>query len=54
MDQLTISEKRIPFDKKENRDPFYCEKNQLRLMESIAQLNAGLGVKRELIEVDNE
>lgn len=43
-------EKRIPFDV--SVDPFYSEKNMEHLRRSIAQLDAGLGVEHELIEVD--
>lgn len=43
-------EKRIPFDV--SVDPFYSEKNMEYLRRSIAQLDAGLGVEHELIEVD--
>jgi DNA-damage-inducible protein J len=49
-----VREKRIPFDITGNDDPFYSTKNQARLMESIEQLEAGLGVEHELIEVDDE
>ena len=47
-----IREKRIPFDIVGNIDPFYGEKNQARLRQAMDQLEAGLGVERELIEVD--
>ena len=43
-------EKRIPFDV--SVDPYYSEKNMEHLRHSIAQLDAGLGVEHELIEVD--
>ena len=32
-------------------DPFYSESNMARLRESIANLNAGKGIERDLIEV---
>ena len=47
-----IREKRIPFDIVGNVDPFYGEKSQSRLRQAMDQLEAGLGVERELIEVD--
>jgi len=49
-----IREKRIPFDIIGNVDPFYCERNQARLRQAVDQLEAGLGVEHELIEVDGE
>jgi len=52
--RAVIREKRIPFDIVGNDDPFYSEKNQARLRESIDQLEAGLGVRHELIEVDDD
>jgi DNA-damage-inducible protein J len=32
-------------------DPFYSESNMARLRESIANLNAGKGIERDIIEV---
>jgi len=52
--RAVIRENRIPFDIVGNDAPFYSEKNQARLRESIAQLEAGLGIKRDLIEVDDD
>ena len=49
--RAVIREKKIPFDIIGNDDPFYSEKNQARLRESFEQLEAGLGVVHELIEV---
>jgi len=48
--RAVLREKRIPFEVVGNDDPFYSEKNQARLRESMARLDAGLGVERELIE----
>jgi hypothetical protein len=55
------SEKRIGYSSRQGKipfeiaaDPFYSEANQARLMKSIAQLEAGKGTARELIEVDDE
>ncbi len=52
--RAVIREKKIPFDITGNDDPFYSKKNQARLRESIARLEAGLGVEHELIESDDE
>jgi len=52
--RAVIREKRIPFDIIGNDDPFYSEKNQTRLRRAIEQLEAGLGVEHELIEVDED
>ena len=45
-------EKRIPFDV--SVDPFYSESNIAHLMRGIEQLDAGKGLVRELIEVEDE
>jgi len=45
-------EKRIPFEV--SVDPFYGESNIAHLMRGVAQMEAGKGVIRELIEVDDE
>jgi tRNA(fMet)-specific endonuclease VapC len=42
----------ISFDIIGNDDPFFYNNNQTRLRESIDQLEAGLGVVHELIEVE--
>ena len=52
--RAVIREKKIPFDIIGNDDPFYSEKNQARLRESIDQLEAGLGVMHELIETADD
>jgi DNA-damage-inducible protein J len=52
--RAVIREKKIPFDIVGNDDPFYSEKNQARLRESIDQLEAGAGVAHELIQVDDD
>ena len=52
--RAVIREKRIPFDIVGNDDPFYSEKNQARLRRAIDQLEAGLGVEHELIDIDIE
>jgi len=45
-------ERRIPFEV--SVDPFYSESNMAHLMRGIEQLDAGKGVERELVEVDDE
>ena len=45
-------EKRLPFEVAV--DPFYSEENMERLRRGIAALNAGKGIERELIEVEDE
>ena len=52
--RAVIREKKMPFEITGNVDPFYSRKNQERLMEAMDQLEAGLGVQRELVEVDDE
>jgi DNA-damage-inducible protein J len=50
--KAVVRQGKIPFEIA--ADPFYSEANQARLMKSIAQLEAGKGTARELIEVDDE
>lgn len=45
-------EYRIPFEV--SADPFYSERNMAHLRRGIAALDAGRGVERELIEVEDE
>lgn len=52
--RTVIREKRIPFDIIGDDDPFYSVKNQTRLRESVEQLEAGLGVAHELVEVGDD
>ena len=49
--KAVIRQNKIPFEI--TADPFYSESNMARLRESIANLNAGKGVERDLIEVDD-
>jgi len=49
--RAVLRENRIPFDIANNKDPFYSVKNQQRLKEAMSQLDAGLGVEHDLIEV---
>jgi DNA-damage-inducible protein J len=50
--KAVVRQGKIPFEIA--ADPFYNEANQARLMKSIAQLEAGKGTARDLIEVDDE
>ena len=51
--RATLRENRLPFDVVGN-DPFYGVRNQLRLLEAMNQLDAGLGKQHELIEVADD
>ena len=51
--RAVIREKKIPFEIIGSDDPFYSEKNQARLREAMNQLESGLGVTRELFEVED-
>jgi DNA-damage-inducible protein J len=46
--------RRIPFEIEADPDPFYSEANMERLRRSIAELEAGKGIRRELIEVEDD
>jgi len=49
-------ERKIPFELSASpmpEDPFYSESNMRHLRRGIAQLNAGKGVRHELIEEDH-
>lgn len=53
--KTVVRERRIPFEiAAAPADDFYNEYNQARLMKSIASLNAGKGVVRNLVESENE
>ena len=52
--RAVLRERKIPFAITDNADPFYSESNMKVLLESIAQLDAGKGFIRELIEVDGD
>jgi len=49
--KAVVRQNKIPFEI--TADPFYGESNMARLRESIANLNAGKGIERDLIEVDD-
>ncbi len=48
--RAVLREQRIPFEITGSDDPFYSIKNQIRLHESIQQLESGKGTEHELIE----
>lgn len=50
--KAVVRQGKIPFEVA--ADPFYSAANQTRLNRSIAQLEAGKGKVRELIEIDDE
>lgn len=50
--KAVVREGKIPFEIK--TDPFYSKANQERLLQAIAQLEAGKGTEHELIEVGDE
>jgi DNA-damage-inducible protein J len=52
--RAVLRERRIPFAITDETDLFYSESNMKILLESIAQLDAGKGFVRELIEVDDD
>ena len=52
--RAVIRENKIPFDIIGNDDPFFSEKNRIRLRESIEQLEAGQGTAHDLIEVADD
>ena len=51
--RTVLREKRIPFEIVGNDDPFFSLKNQTRLKDAMAQLEAGEGKTHELIEVED-
>jgi len=52
--KTVLRKRRIPFEITDETDPFYSESNMKALLQSIAQLDAGKGFIRELIEVDDD
>ena len=51
--RAVLREKRIPFEISGNDEPFYSLKNQARLAEAVAQLEAGKGAAHEPLEAEN-
>lgn len=51
--RAVLREKRIPFEIAGSDDPLFSVKNQTRLREAMAQLEAGNGKPHELIEDDD-
>lgn len=52
--KAVLRENRIPFEIKQNSDPFYSASNQDYLMKSVNELRSGKGQPHELIEVEDE
>lgn len=52
--KAVLRENRIPFEIKQNSDPFYSASNQNYLMKSVNELRSGKGQSHELIEVKDE
>lgn len=51
--RAVLREKRIPFEIAGSDDPFFGVKNQTRLQEAMAQIEAGKGKVHDLIEDDD-
>lgn len=49
--KAVLRENRLPFEI--TRDPFYSEANIRRLRESVAQMNAGITARHDLIPCDD-
>ena len=52
--RAVLREKKIPFEIAGDDDPFYGIKNQTRLREAMAQIEAGKGTAHNLIEDEND
>lgn len=52
--KAAVRQNKIPFEISAEKDPFYNEANQARLMKAIAELNAGKGTSHDLIEEEND
>ena len=50
--KTVVRQGKIPFEI--SVDPFWSEANQAHLRKAIAALNAGQGIERELIEVEDD
>jgi len=48
--RAVLREKRLPFDITTESDPFYSESNLAHLRRGVAALNAGKGVRHNMIE----
>jgi len=51
--KTSVRQQKIPFEISTFTDNFYSESNMKFLLEGIRQLDAGKGVEREIIEVDD-
>ena len=52
--KAVLRENRIPFEIRQDPDPFYSEANMASLRKSSQELREGKGTNHELIEVDDE
>ncbi|MCL1806816.1 MAG: type II toxin-antitoxin system RelB/DinJ family antitoxin [Oscillospiraceae bacterium] len=53
--KAAVRQRKIPFEiSAESDHPFYSESNQAYLREAVAALNAGKGIIREIIEVEDD
>jgi len=53
--RAVLRERKIPFEITDETDPFYSESNMRVLLQSIADMNAGINCSvHELIEVDDD
>lgn len=50
--KAVLRERKLPFEVRDDEDPFYSESNMAHLERGIKELNEGRGLERELIEVD--
>jgi len=51
--KTSVRQQKIPFEITTTTDNFYSDSNMKFLLEGIKQLDAGKGVEREIIEVDD-
>jgi len=50
--RAVLREKRLPFEVTTETDLFYSESNLAHLRRGVLALNNGMGIEREIIEVD--
>lgn len=50
--KAVLRERKLPFEVRDDEDPFYSESNMAHLERGIKELNEGRGIERELIEVN--
>ena len=52
--RAVLRERRLPFDVSTEPDPIYSASNMAHLRRGVAALNNGKGIKRDIIEVDDD